>query len=315
MTIRPLAIALLVACSAQAQANIDIQFDFTYDTADFFSSNAGSMAALDAAAAVFESRLADSLTAITSSGGNSFGPNFFNPSDPDAEAFLLDQTIAANVIRVYAGGYNFTDDTLGMGGPGGYGCSGFGSFCDDAARRGQGETQNVYDNGVLISAAVDVAPWGGSISFDSAGTDWHFGTTTAGLDSSKYDFYSVAVHELAHLLGFGLSNSFSNLSDLSFDTNGFFIGGNFVGTNAGVVALDDPGHWLEGTQSLVNGVAQEAAMDPTIVNGERKYFTELDFAAMQDIGWEVTPVPEADTWAMLLAGLGLVGFAARRRMA
>jgi MYXO-CTERM domain-containing protein len=34
---------------------------------------------------------------------------------------------------------------------------------------------------------------------------------------------------------------------------------------------------------------------------------------MQDIGWQVTPVPEADTWAMLLAGLGLVGFAARRR--
>lgn len=28
----------------------------------------------------------------------------------------------------------------------------------------------------------------------------------------------------------------------------------------------------------------------------------------------LTPVPEADTWAMLLAGLGLVGFAARRRL-
>jgi len=28
---------------------------------------------------------------------------------------------------------------------------------------------------------------------------------------------------------------------------------------------------------------------------------------------EVTPVPEPETWAMLLAGLGVVGFAARRR--
>jgi len=27
----------------------------------------------------------------------------------------------------------------------------------------------------------------------------------------------------------------------------------------------------------------------------------------------VTPVPEADTWTMLLAGLGLVGFAVHRR--
>ena len=56
-------------------------------------------------------------------------------------------------------------------------------------------------------------------------------------------------------------------------------------------------------------------MSPAIYNGQRKYFTALDFAAMQDIGWQVTAVPEADTWAMLLAGLGLVGFAARRRTA
>jgi len=29
---------------------------------------------------------------------------------------------------------------------------------------------------------------------------------------------------------------------------------------------------------------------------------------------QVTSVPEADSWAMLLAGLGLVGFAARRKL-
>jgi hypothetical protein len=31
-------------------------------------------------------------------------------------------------------------------------------------------------------------------------------------------------------------------------------------------------------------------------------------------GGTITPVPEADTYAMLLAGLGLVGFAARRKL-
>lgn len=31
------------------------------------------------------------------------------------------------------------------------------------------------------------------------------------------------------------------------------------------------------------------------------------------VGLPVTPVPEADTWAMLLAGLGMLGFIARRR--
>ena len=54
-------------------------------------------------------------------------------------------------------------------------------------------------------------------------------------------------------------------------------------------------------------------MDPTITAGVRKNFTDLDFAAMQDIGWQVTPVPEASSWAMMLAGLGLVGIFARRR--
>lgn len=299
MTVRPLAFALLAACSAQAQANIDIQFDFTYDTAGFFS-NAGSTDALNAAAAVFETRLADSLTAITSSGSNNFSTLFFNPSNPSGPDVTLGaQSVAADVIRVYVGGANLGDGVLGLGGPGGYGCSGSVSFCSNAPSRGQGT--------VTGSGATDFAPWGGSISFDNASTDWHFGTTTSGLDFNEFDFYSVAVHELGHVLGFGTADSFDALID----------GNNFVGLNAGTVPLlaGDLAHWAEGTQGLVNGVLQEAAMSPSIANGERKYFTDLDFAALQDIGWEVTPVPEADTWAMLLAGLGLVGFAARRRMA
>lgn len=54
-------------------------------------------------------------------------------------------------------------------------------------------------------------------------------------------------------------------------------------------------------------------MSPSIANGMRKNFTDLDFAAMQDIGWQVTPVPEAGTWAMMLSGLVLVGGMARGR--
>ena len=160
MPIRALAAALLVAFSAQAEANIDIQFDYSYDSSGFFS-DASHQSALNAAASLFESRFSDQLTAITSSGPNSFNTVFFNPGDPAGTSIVNnDASFAANVIRVYAGGYNFTDNTLGEGGPGGYSCSGIGSFCNNAIQRGQGI--------VTGTGAVDVAPWGGSITFDEA---------------------------------------------------------------------------------------------------------------------------------------------------
>jgi hypothetical protein len=308
MLTKTLASLSLLAIAQPALANIDIQFDFSYDASSFFSSNPDSIAALNAAASVFETRFADNLAAITSSGPNHFSTLFFNPSSPGVNVTLSNQSVASDVIRIYAGAADLGGSTLGIGGPGGYNCSGSGSFCGTATQRGQGETQNLYDgNGVLLSRdAVDVAPWGGSISFDNASTNWYFGLTTASLGSSGYDFYSVAVHELAHVLGFGTSDSFEART----------FGTHFVGAGTGTVALSaDLGHWADGTPSLYNGSSQEAAMTPRIANGTRKNFTNLDFAAMQDIGWQVTAVPETSTWAMMLSGLALVGGLARRRSA
>lgn len=292
---RILAAALLAGFGAHAEANIDIQFDYSYDSSGFLS-NSDRRSALDAAANLFEHRFSDQLTAIDSAGANSFDTTFFNPGDPyGANVVDNDASLGTNVIRVYAGGYNYSDDTLGEGGPGGYDCSGIGSFCSDATRRGQGPL-----NG---GSAVDVAPWGGSIVFDTD-TDWHFGTTTSGLGASEYDFYSVAVHELAHVLGFATSDAFTNR----------IVGTDFVGPAAGTVALNEGlDHWAAGTLTTHGGSIEEAAMTGTLASGTRKHFTELDFAAMQDIGWQVTPVPEAGTWTMMLSGLVLVGAAARRR--
>ena len=294
-----LALTVSLAFAQPALANIDIQFDYGYDTSGFFTNNANRMSVLESAASILESRFSDNLTAITSSGANSFNPIFFNPSSPSTTLTLDNASFGANVIRVYVGAADLGSNTLGVGGPGGFSCSGIGSFCENADQRGQGPTQNT-----ATVQAVDVAPWGGAISFDSGNTNWHFGTTTAGLTSGQFDFYSVAVHELGHILGFGTSDSFSNL----------VVGSSFVGATAGTVPLDaDRAHWAAGTLSIFNGASQETAMDPTLTDGVRKNFTDLDFAAMNDIGWAVTPVPEADTWAMLLAGLGLVGFMSYRR--
>jgi len=299
--------ALALAVTGTAQANIDIVFDFTYDTNNFFFSSER-IDALNAAASVFETRFEDSLSAITSSAGNNFTTVFFNPADPfGPEITLGNQSVAANIIRVYAGGVDLGASILGMGGPGGFDCIGFGTFCGDASSRGQGTVSG--------PGARDFATWGGTISFNNTSTDWYFGLTPSGLGASQFDFYSVAVHELAHVLGFGIVDSYYNLI-----SGGEFTGAASVALHGSPVPLTlDLDHWREGTTSLIDGIygdgeLYEVAMGPTLASGQRTRFTDLDFAAMQDIGWQVTPIPEADTWAMLLAGLGLVGFAARRRL-
>jgi hypothetical protein len=33
-----------------------------------------------------------------------------------------------------------------------------------------------------------------------------------------------------------------------------------------------------------------------------------DIEAMNDIGWQVSPIPEMEIWAMMLAGFGLLGW-------
>lgn len=297
MNIRTLSTVLMAAMVTQAQANIDIQFDYSLDTSGFFA-QPERRAVLEAAAATFEV-FSDSLSAITSTGtnANSFDVNFFDPANPGSAITIENFSVGANVIRVYVGGFNFAGNSLGQGGPGGFSCSGFGAFCSAGPARGQGTVRG--------DGATDVAPWGGALSFD-VDTNWHNGVSSAGLGASQIDLYSVATHELAHLLGFGTSASFANLS----------AGGQFNGSGSGLVPLSaDGGHWQEGTVSMVNGTAQEAAMDPTITAGTRKYFTALDYAAMQDIGWQVSPVPEASTWALMAMGLGAIGLrgAARHR--
>jgi hypothetical protein len=41
-----------------------------------------------------------------------------------------------------------------------------------------------------------------------------------------------------------------------------------------------------GTLGSVDGTSQEAAMDPVNRRGVRKHYTDLDIAALTDIGWE-----------------------------
>jgi hypothetical protein len=54
-------------------------------------------------------------------------------------------------------------------------------------------------------------------------------------------------------------------------------------------------------------------MRPFVGDGESYDASSRDLAAFDAIGWDIAPVPEPSTWAMLAAGLGLVGWTSRRR--
>lgn len=287
-----LVFAPLLAFGQSAGANVDIVFDYRYDSSGFFTgANSYRQGILDSAATVFESRFQDSLTAVSGLGRDTFNVRFFQPDNGNAIS-ISNFSVAADQIVVFVGAYNL--GSLAIGGPGGYSASGSPAFLGNAASRGQA--------GALLPNPTDFGPWGGAISFNST-SNWYFDTDTGTNEPfpGLRDFYSVAVHELAHVLGFGSARSFNNLVS----------GGVFTGAAVEDLYGSNPrssnGHWAEGLSYL----GQETAMDPSITAGQRKHFTELDFAAMKDIGWQVSAVPEPETWAMMLAGLGMLGWRSR----
>ena len=213
------------------------------------------------------SRLNDHLQAITPSGSNTWTLSVTNPSGASSFS-LTDVTIPENTLLVFVGARAMSP--LGIGGPGAYSASGSTEWLDLVESRGQA--------GTLNNPQTDFSPWGGSISFD-LDANWYFGTSEAGLGSGRQDFLSVATHELGHLLGIGTADSWDR-----YVSGESFVGPNARAVHGGNVPLSGDAHFREG---LRDG-GQEVALDPSLLDGTRKLLTQLDFAALADIGWEVT---------------------------
>ncbi|KAF0095237.1 MAG: peptidase M10A and M12B matrixin and adamalysin [Puniceicoccaceae bacterium 5H] len=301
-------LSLLSLATASLSA-ITFTFDYSYDSNDFFSgANVGRRAYLEQAGSLFESLLTDNFSAISPGGSLTYTQQFSNPGTGEVQS-ATDVPVAQDEIIVYAGGRDLGGSTLGRGGPGGWNASGNSSFFSDI-RRGQGDT--------IGATADDFGVWGGSISFDSD-SSWYFDDDISTVESfaGQYDFYSVAIHELGHLLGMGTADSWDNL----IDGGNFFTGAKSMEVYGGPVPLQSSGgHFSSGVESETiaeAATAQEAAMDPDIASNVRKYFTLLDVAALDDLGWDIdyANVPEPRTTALLggLAALGLIAFRRRQR--
>lgn len=299
-----LATSVAILCSPALTAGaIDIVIDYTYDTNGFFNPDTtdgqAARATIERAASDFSSLLTDTFSSISTpddfesqafSGVAFWEWNAtFNHPGTGASIVLTDWEVATDSYTIFAGGRSIAGNTLGIGGPGGAGWS--------QDTNGNGFTQAEVNQIQAINASFgsDVvdrgetsgfSSWGGAVTFDTdAATNWHFGLD--GPSGGEDDFYSVAVHELGHALGLGGSgewNSFINGS-------GLWTGPNAVAEFGGNIPLDPPNgaHWADGTSSVVFGTStsQETAMDPVITEGERKLFTDLDVAALDDIGWSI----------------------------
>jgi len=247
---------------------VQIVFDFTYDSG-FFRNNAAARSELQRAADDLGSRIPTQLNAINPGGSNSWTASTFNPSNPSANIQVNNLRVPANTLVVYAGSFAVGGAEAGLGGYGGYSAQGSSGWFDTIQRRGH----------------AGFAPWGGSLAFDPT-ANWNFDAN--GPAAGKLDFYTVAVHELGHVFGFGTAPEFDRLVR-SNGGNSTFNGPNATAAYGGVappMSGSDHGHFRQNT--TINGAA--VSMQPTIVTGTRVPFSNLDYAALADIGWSVSGI-------------------------
>jgi hypothetical protein len=288
-------VAVMVCAGRAAEGKVTFTLDYSMDPAGgiFDTSTPDGQAArgvMQRAAQVLSDRILDNLTAITPGGGNTWSPRVVNP----ATGLLVTPgvtSVGANEIRVYVGSQSLGLNTeVGVAYAGTAVVGGGQSFVDNAASRGQA--------GALATPKTDYGPWGGSISFDWD-TNWYVGQAATGLTPNKMDLFTVAVHELVHLLGFSASQpSYANLAPGST-----FNGANAKATNGGVAPTVSGSHWLNMTSRVgIGGAAQTSLMDAALPSGVRRRVTLLDWAALDDLGW--SPATPGDANAN-----GVVNFA------
>jgi hypothetical protein len=283
----PFILALSFTFVENARGGLIIEFDYSYDGSGFFN-DPSRRAALEFVADSVN-RWVDSLLPIVQSGSNTWTGQVVRP-DTGFGVFIPGSqlNIPADTVRVYVGSRD-------LGGP-----------PENPHHPAATEKNGVIVNGdpawvQLVKwrgqtpgpPFVDYGPWGASIAFDSR-FNWYFGIDPNGLGSTQMDFFSAAAHELLHVLGFGVAESFS--AQISGD--GHFVGPKAVqvgspnNPNLQLDSIND--HWLPGTHSTIAGVEVQSTITPFLSNGQRLRMTDLDAAAVDDVGWEAALTGDVD---------------------
>jgi hypothetical protein len=293
---------------------------------------------LEQAASVLTSRIANTIwdRVDTSQTGGSYELAFFNPSTLQ-QTWNSNVVIPANQIAIYVGATDFRASSW--------------SLLQDST--GDGATQLMSfrnaTGGVstTLCNASQLRPIDASITFDLAGVQgfsgpitrqWFFGATDTRdpADPHYYDytdFYGTAIHEIGHVLGitnpdmirliagsdYDPGFELAYISQVQPDGSGGYV---FTGTNAsqhynGHVGQPIPlenatlCHWADGVRSDTS----DGWTSLTYEDGQpfRVTFSELEFGALQDIGYTVSPVvPEPASLSLVLLGGALARLLRRR---
>ncbi len=121
---------------------------------------------------------------------------------------------------------------------------------------------------------TDFEPWAGAISFGS-NRAWSFNLNNP--DPNKFDFISVALHEIGHVLGIGTAPVFATLA-----AGAVFNGVNAkkLNNNRAIPLESDLGHVKDGFNNNL------VLFDPILQPG-RDLPSNVDLALLADIGYEI----------------------------
>jgi hypothetical protein len=295
---------LLLICIPTKGA-IDIIFDYSYDTNNYFTDEMKYV--MDQAAFAFESRMAnENFASMIPSDYDSSEVGVLMIDNPttggDLNVTIGSTTSAGNLVGsaneviVFAGARSANGQFLGN--------SKYYWNYGDHDESADAWTTYMYgtrDNDSHYDAT------GGSLAINSD-LNWYVDTNLTShsdaLNSGKYDFYSTVVHELGHIMGFNswVDPVLWNM-DWDDDDNPIWSGTNAKAEYSGntVPFSADEDHFAptianggDFNTSLVNCDCHPAMAEYNSTN-LRVPFSELDFAVLEDIGYNISSTPISNT--------------------
>jgi len=288
-------LAIAIHCHVHA---LTIQIDYTYDTSNFFNTQA-KRDAIEAVAKFYGNLIQDNLLRIDAAEfpGSSWTARPVHPAT-GATIDIPNLVVPENTIIVHVGARQLGDTTRGVAGPGGWSASGFSNWFDRIRGRGSAGAANA-----TASLRTDFSPWGGTIAFDIDST-WNFSQTQ---NLGGTDFIPIALHEMGHVLGIGTADSWHNKISSTV-----FTGGASTRSYGSNPPLSGTGHFggagttsrSFGSFNVTHGTTRQVLMLPILTDDNTNLVvaSDLDLAALVDIGWQISP-----QLVLTHAGLGSSG--------